>query len=135
MLTLAESPSELAMICVVPASFAMTFAVFASFVEMFTMVGSATDQTMLRYFNGWPEESLNTASMWVDCPMLSVASMRESLIDATGAGWEGDTLSDAAPDFAPFVAVMVAEPAPVAVTAPEAETEATELLSDAHCTG
>jgi hypothetical protein len=89
------------------------------------------DQAMVLPVTMLPLASLVVAVAWVDLltPIVEDASDTDTVATA-----EATTVTCADPDRPSLVAVMLAVPAPAAVTTPVLLTVATEVLSDDHVT-
>jgi hypothetical protein len=125
-------PPLVAVMVAVPEPTAVTTALDAPLDETVATEPLLVLQATVWPLNGFPEASFTVAVRFVVAPMLTVADDGDTLTDATvGAGGGGavTTICDV-PLFPSLVAVMVALPAPTAVTSPADDTVATPLLLD-----
>jgi hypothetical protein len=86
-------------------------------------------QAMGRPVSGVPASPVSMAVNAWDSPVTSVSSPGTTDTDATGTKM---TATEALPLFPPELAVIVADPSPIAVTSPVVETEATVSSEVAH---
>src|SRR6266849_497916 len=114
-------PSLVAVIVALPTPCAVTNPV------LFTVATAVlfVVQVIRRPVSGLPLASRGVAVSWPVCPTVRFRLLGVTLTDATGT-WV--TTTDAPPLFPSLVAVMVAVPAPRAVTSPVAFTVATAAL-------
>src|SRR6185503_15099050 len=86
---------------------------------------------MTRPVNGLPFASFGVAVSWTVAPTATLAEAGVTVTEATGTGV---TVMDDVPLCPSLVAVIVAEPAALAVTRPVAFTVATVVWLDDHVT-
>jgi hypothetical protein len=111
-------PSELAVTVAVPGATAVTTPV----ADTVATEASVIVQAMGRPVSGVPASLVSVAVNAWDSPATSVSSPGATDTDATGTKM---TATEALPLFPPELAVIVADPSPIAVTSPVLETEAT----------
>ena len=112
------------MIATVPAETAVTRPVDATV----AIPGDELDHVTVRPVSGLPRLSFGTAVAWVVCLIESVVVGAVTTTDAGGSTGAGVTLSASVPLLPSLVAVMTADPEATAVTWPDAETVATDVL-------
>ena len=106
------TPSTVALIATVPAA----TAVMRPVAETVAMLGDELDQVTVRPVSGVPLLSFGTAVACVVWVIASVVAGAVTETDAGGSTGAAATLSVSVPLFPSLVAVMTADPAPIAVT-------------------
>lgn len=117
-------PSLAAVMVAVPAALAVTVTL-APFAWMDAICGALDSQLTERPFSSFPSWSRTVAETDTEPPGVRVADVGVTATLATAAGGCGFTVISALPLFPSLVAVIVALPAPIAVTTPSLETVAT----------
>jgi len=100
--------------------------------ETVAIPGDELDQVAVRPVRGVPRLSFGTAVACVVCLIESVVAGAVTVTDAGGSTGAAATLSVSVPLLPSLVAVMTTDPAPIAVTWPDAETVATDVLELDH---
>src|SRR4051812_31381418 len=96
--------------------------------ETVAILGDELDQVTVRPLSGVPLLSFGTAVACVVCVIERVVAGAVTATDAGGSTGAAATLSVSMPLLPSLVAVMTADPAPIAVTWADGETVSTDVL-------
>jgi len=118
------TPSTVALIATVPAA----TAVMSPVADTVAILGAELDQVAVRPVSGVPLLSFGTAVACVVWLIESVVTGAVTATDAGGSTGAAVTLSASVPLLPSLVAVMTADPAPTAVTCPDGDAVAIDVL-------